>query len=110
MAAVVLLFPACPVKEGMESRTIIPDDFLTANPESDTVKNVRPGQPGQYTEDADKQPTISVRLVPDEDEPVPMGIVKLTGNMPSFTILYLTPEGKETPVTKPGSEEPQVRR
>ena len=93
----------------MESPTLIPDEFISATPESDTVKNVRPGQPGQYTEDADKKPTIRVRLVPDEEAPVPIGVLRVTGNLPSYNVLYLTPEGQEAPVTQPGSEEPEVR-
>jgi len=92
----------------MESATIIPPNALTSTPLSDSVQNVRPGQPGEYTEDADKNPTINVRLVPDEEEAVPIGIVKLNGNVPSFTVLYQNPDGEMTPVTKPGSDEPLV--
>lgn len=100
---------ACPVIEGMGSPQLIPDDRITSTPESDTVKNVRPGNAGQWVEDADKEPTITVVLVSEDEEPVPMGVIKVTGNVPSFSVLYMTAEDEPTPVTKPGTEEPQVK-
>ena len=99
----------CPVKEGMSSPQLIPEDRITSTPESDTVKNVRPGSEGKWVEDADKEPTITVMLVGEDEEPVPIGVVKLTGNVPSFTVLYITAEDEPTPVTKPGTKEPQVK-
>lgn len=90
----------------MGSPTVIPDDKITSTPESETVKNVRPGRPGKWVEDADKEPTITVTL--DEDEAVPVGVVKVTGNVPSFIVLFVTAEDEPTPVTLPGSKVPQV--
>jgi hypothetical protein len=106
----ICVFAACPLKEGMSSPTIITDDDITSTPESDTVKNVRPSKEGKYVEDAAKEPTVTVKLVDENEEPVPIGEVKMTGNVPSFTVLYQTPEGELTPVTVPGTTEPQVKK
>lgn len=92
----------------MSSPQTITDDKITSTPESETVKNVRPGSEGKWKETANKKPTITVKLVDDEDEPVPIGVIKITGNVPSYTVLYTNAADELTPVTKPGTKEPQV--
>jgi hypothetical protein len=111
MFDVFCCFTACPVKEGMSSPQDIPEKNLAASPENAEVQNVRPGKNGKYVEKADKQPTITVTLVADEkDAPVPIGVIKVTGNTPGFQVLYKPSDDEEfKPVTKQGSEEPKVR-
>ena len=99
---------ACPVKEGMSSPTVIADDSITSEPESESIGNVRPGRLGTWTESANNQPKIIVQLVDESDEPVPIGVVKVTGNLVSFTVLYTNADEDLTPLTKPDSQEPQV--
>ena len=95
----------------MSSPTDIPEKNLAASPVNDAIQNVRPGRAGKYVEEAANQPTITVTLVADEkDAPVPIGVLKLTGNTPGFQVLYKPSDDEEfRPVTKQGSEEPQVR-
>ncbi|ELU10543.1 hypothetical protein CAPTEDRAFT_196226, partial [Capitella teleta] len=100
--------PACPMKDGMSTPTLISDEHITSTPDSDTIKNVRPGSGSKWEEDADKEPTITVTLVDEDEDPVPIGVIKVTGNVPSFTVLYQTADDELTPVTKPGSKEPQI--
>lgn len=92
----------------MSTPTLISDEHITSTPDSDTIKNVRPGSGSKWEEDADKEPTITVTLVDEDEDPVPIGVIKVTGNVPSFTVLYQTADDELTPVTKPGSKEPQV--
>lgn len=83
----------------------IPEKNLAAIPESKTIQNVRPGKPGKYTEQADKQPTIILTL---SAEAVPIGVIKMEGNMPGFKVFFKTGDDDFTPVTKPGTDDPQV--
>lgn len=107
-AGVVCSFSECPVEEGMGTPDIIPEDRLTSNVNPENIQSIRPGQPGKWTAPVAEEPMITVQLVEEGDEPVPIGEVAMISNVPSFTVLYQEDDEEPRPVTSRGSEEPKA--
>jgi hypothetical protein len=83
------------MKEGMNTPRTIPSSWISAQPASDDVDAVRPGDNKKWTVPKDSKPELTVQLVPTGDEGVPLGRVQAEGNM-AGVIVYVKPsEGED---------------
>lgn len=88
---------------------MIPTKWLSADPTSPTISNVRPGTDGKWVVAKDTAPEIIVQLVKTGEEAIPVGKIQINGNVPKFTVYYKTTDGADfVPVTTNDDDKPQV--
>lgn len=109
----LLLFhlAACTLIEGMSSNTIIPDSFISTEPESAGASALRPSSKEVFVAPSDNIPAIIIRLVEKDQEPVAVASIVLNGQVKEAEFLYLEsdePNAEYKPVTRPGEETPEV--
>lgn len=109
----MLTFPlaACTLIEGMSSNTIIPDSFISTEPESAGTTALRPSSKDVFVAPSDNIPAIIIRLVEKNQEPVAVAVVAVEGQVNEAEIYYLDSDETDAqykPVTRPGEETPEV--
>ena len=96
------------MKEGMNTPRTIPSSWISAQPASDDVDAVRPGDNKKWTVPKDSKPELTVQLVPTGEEGVPLGSVQAEGDM-SGVIVYVKPsEGEDFKPVLADSGKPKV--
>lgn len=76
---------ACTLVEGMQSPAIIPSEWITSEPVSLTLDNLRPNNDKTWSAPNDVQYKIIVMLA---EEPVSVAGINIDGNVVVFTVSY----------------------
>lgn len=95
----------------MSSNTIIPDSFISTEPESAGAAALRPTSKDVFVAPSDNIPAIIIRLVEKDQEPVAVATVVVEGDVNEAQVYYLDSDETDAqykPVTRPGEETPEV--
>lgn len=95
----------------MSTRRNIPDNWISSNPESDAVVNVRPTAADSWTTPKDSNSAVSVRLVAFGEEPVAVGEVVIHSNADEVEVFYKPsdkPEVEFLPIKTDEENKPEV--
>jgi len=94
----------------MRTPRTIPNGWIRAEPKSDTVDSIRPGDNEKWTVPNESKPQIFIQLVADDEEPIPVGKVDINGNVEKFTVYYKAKNDDEEfmPFTLKKNDEPKV--
>jgi len=102
---------ACTLIEGMSSNTIIPDSFISTEPESAEATALRPSSKDVFVAPSDNIPAIIIRLVEKDQEAVAVQSIDVEGQVNEVEVYYLDSDeanAQYKPVTRPGEKAPEV--
>lgn len=88
------------------------NDWISSDPESKTVNNVRPGVDKTWVTSKDSNSAIMIRLVDMGEEPVAVGKIVLESNADTAEIFYKPSDAAEeefVPISRNADQEPLVR-
>ena len=74
----------------MKSDRSIRAGWVTSDPATDNVDNVRPGKEGTWSVASENNPALLITLVEDQKDAIPVGRVELTSNVDQINVLYKT--------------------
>jgi hypothetical protein len=99
----------CALYEGMRSLAAIREDWVTSEPESFTLDELRPDNGETWSVPSDVETKIFVRLVPEGSEGISVGAIQIDGNIVRFTVAYKESDDSVfTIITQEASLEPKV--
>lgn len=74
----------------MESDTNIPEGYLSSNPLTENLDNLRPNKKGSWTVPSQNNPEVVAQLVEKRQEAIPLAKLVLNTNAPQVTVYYQT--------------------
>ena len=105
-----LRITACELTDGMSSSAVVPDHWITSEPQVGTPPNARPNSAQPWAVEIPappgELPKLVVRLVREDvmRTPIDVGKVKVTGTVSTFNVLYKNDERSTewTPIMEDG--------
>lgn len=92
----------CALTDGMKSGRSIQTGWVTSDPATDNVDDIRPDKEGTWSVASENNPALLITLVEDQQDAIPVGRVELTSNVDRINVLYKTSNTDDAykPVTK----------
>lgn len=81
----------------MSQPSLLPDDWISAEPENESILMTRPNSIGSWKAPASSNPAAFIKLVDNDEEPLPVGKVVIIGNMQEATIYIQTKDEDDLP-------------